>query len=81
MAAERSKEKFMQLGGTEEQVDRLYGWVAKSQKDPVPPWMPGFLTRYYKMRNNTMRRMKIRQKAAANDARTAPAKVKPPVAG
>jgi hypothetical protein len=77
-SVDAAKAKFTELGGSQEQVDKLTAWVANPKKDPIPQWLPGFLNRYYDSRRNLMKKIQERQ-AGAHDANILPAKVKPPV--
>ncbi len=77
-AVDAAQKKFIGLGGSIEQVDRLKAWVANPKKDPVPPWLPGFLDRYYDSRRKVMKKVQERQ-AGAREVNTMPAKVKPPI--
>lgn len=77
-SVEAAAEKFTQLGGTQEKVDKLKAWVAdpKCAKN-IPNWLPEFLTRYHTSRATVVRRAEERQKRLAFDVATMPGAVKP----
>lgn len=75
-SVERAAAKFISLGGTEEQMDRIKAWIANQDKEQVPGWLPGFLTRYYTARGKVMAKVQARN-AQARDVATMPAEVKP----
>lgn len=75
----KAQETFISLGGTQEQTDKLKAWVADRKKDPIPSWLPGFLTRYYESRTRVMQRVQERQ-SGLTQVKTMTAEVKPPVA-
>lgn len=75
----KAEVKFKQLGGTDEQVDQLKAWVANPNKDSVPAWLPGFLTRYRASRKNVMAKVQARN-AKIRDVQLMSADVKPPLA-
>lgn len=77
-SSERAKKKFLELGGTNEQLDKLNSWVANPKKEPIPQWVHGFLTRYYSSRAKVMERVQKRQ-AGVQQLNTMSADVKPPV--
>jgi hypothetical protein len=74
-----AKKKFADLGGSPEQFDRLEAWVASPRKETIPPWLPGFIDRYYDSRRKVMKKVQERQTGVVRDARTMSVKVKPPV--
>lgn len=76
--SEDAQAKFRALGGTDEQMDTLKAWVANPRKEPVPPWLSGFLSRYYEQRGRVMQKVQER-KAGFAEVRTVSAKVKPPL--
>jgi len=78
-SVDKAQRKFTDLGGTQEQMDKLKAWVATPKKDPIPAWLPGFLTRYYTSRGNVMKKVQER-KAGVAQVKTLSADVKPPVA-
>lgn len=73
-----AKKRFLQLGGTEEQMDKLTAWIANPNKQPVPGWMSGFLNRYYTSRSKVMAKVQARN-AKLNDVALMTAQVKPPL--
>jgi len=77
-SVDRANKKFLELGGTKEQMDKLQAWVADTKKDPVPNWLPGFLTRYYTERAKVMQKVQDRN-AGVRHVATMPVDVKPPV--
>ena len=77
-SVDKAQRKFIELGGTQEQMDKLKAWVATPKKEPVPNWVPGFLTRYYVSRGNVMKKVQER-KAGVAQVKTFSADVKPPV--
>lgn len=77
-SVDRAQRKFIDLGGTQDQMDKLKAWVANPKKDPIPNWLPGFLTRYYTSRANVMQKVQDRQ-AGVTQVNTMPVEVKPPV--
>lgn len=90
-SVDNAQEKFYQLGGTPEQVDKLKSWVATYAKMPedaeaqqalrekmLPASLPGFLTRYYKSRANVMKKMQ-EGNVNARQVNVMPAEVKPPI--
>ncbi len=77
-SVDMAREKFMELGGTQEQMDKLNGWVASRNKDSIPGWLPGFLTRYYESRGKIMQTVQDR-KQALQKVKTMTATVKPPL--
>lgn len=76
-SVETAQKKFVQLGGSDAQVDRLKAWVADSEKNSIPQWLPGFIERYYEQRRNVMKKVQ-EKRAGAREVNTMPAKVKPP---
>ncbi len=77
-SVDRAQRKFLDLGGTQEQMDKLKAWVANPKKDPIPNWLPGFLTRYYESRAKVMQKVQDRQ-AGVSQVNTMSVEVKPPV--
>jgi len=77
-SVDKAQKTFAELGGTQEQMDKLKAWVANPSKDSVPGWLPGFLSRYYESRGNVMQKVQER-KAGATQVKVMPAAVKPPV--
>lgn len=77
-SVEVARNKFVQLGGTQEQLDKLNGWVANRNKENIPGWLPGFLTRYYETRGKIMQTVQDR-KQALQKVNTMSAEVKPPL--
>ena len=77
-SVDRAQKKFSDLGGTQDQMDKLKAWVANPNKDPIPGWVPGFLTRYYTSRGNVMAKVQDRQ-AGLRQVATMSVDVKPPV--
>ena len=77
-SVDRAQKKFTDLGGTQDQMDKLKAWVANPNKDPIPGWVPGFLTRYYTSRGNVMTKVQDRQ-AGLRQVNTMSVDVKPPV--
>ncbi|MBI1216845.1 MAG: hypothetical protein GC185_13665 [Alphaproteobacteria bacterium] len=77
-SVDRAQAKFTELGGTQEQMDRLKAWVVNPKKDPIPGWLPGFLTRYYTARGNVMDKIQNR-KAGVRQLNTMSETVKPGV--
>lgn len=77
-SVDRAQKKFMDLGGTQDQMDKLKAWVANPNKDPIPGWVPGFLTRYYTSRGNVMAKVQDRQ-AGLRQVNTMSVEVKPPL--
>lgn len=77
-SVDRAQKKFSDLGGTQDQMDKLKAWVANPNKDPIPGWVPGFLTRYYTSRGNVMAKVQDRQ-AGLRQVNTMSVDVKPPV--
>lgn len=90
-AVDRAQAKFIDLGGTEEKMDKLKAWVAKysrAEADPekdlkkreemVPPWLAGFMSRYYERRSAIMKRVHERN-AGLTQVKLLPAGVKPGV--
>lgn len=77
-SVDRAQKKFTDLGGTQDQMDRLKAWVANPRKDPIPGWVPGFLTRYYTSRGRVMQKVQDRQ-AGIRQVNVLPTEVKPPV--
>lgn len=77
-ATEKAREKFFDLGGTLEQFDKLKAWVADAKnKEVIPSWVPGFLTRYYTAREKVWQKVMDRQ-AGLKQVKTLSAAVKPP---
>lgn len=77
-SVDKAQRKFIDLGGTQEQMDKLKAWVATPKKEPVPNWVPGFLSRYYISRGNVMKKVQER-KAGVTQVKTLATEVKPPV--
>ena len=77
-SVDKAQKKFLELGGTQEQMDKLKAWAADSKKDPIPKWLPGFLTRYYEARAKVMQKVQDRQ-AGVTQVNTMSVEVKPPV--
>ena len=77
-SVDKAQRKFLDLGGTQEQMDKLKAWVANPKKDPIPNWLPGFLTRYYESRGKVMQKVQDRQ-AGVSQVNTMSVDVKPPV--
>jgi hypothetical protein len=77
-SVDRAQRKFLDLGGTQEQMDKIKAWVANPKKDPIPNWLPGFLTRYYESRAKVMQKVADRQ-AGVSQVNTMTVDVKPPV--
>lgn len=77
-SVDKAQKKFLDLGGTQEQMDKLKAWVANPKKDPIPGWLPGFLTRYYESRAKVMQKVQDRQ-AGVTQVNTMTVDVKPPV--
>lgn len=77
-SVDKAQRKFLDLGGTQEQMDKLKAWVANPKKDPIPNWLPGFLTRYYEARGKVMQKVQDRQ-AGVTQVNTMSVDVKPPV--
>ncbi len=75
---QQAEQTFKRLGGTEEQVDQLKAWVANTNKESIPGWLPGFLNRYYVSRGKVMANVQARN-AKLRDVATLAAQVKPPV--
>lgn len=73
-----AQDKFIQLGGTAEQFDRLQAWVANDKKETLPPWVTGWFDRYYDQRQKAMKKIQTRQ-AGVGEIKTMSAKVKPPI--
>lgn len=78
-SVEQAQKKFNDLGGSQEQMDKLKAWVVSPNKDQIPGWVPGFLTRYYTSRGKIMEKVQQRR-AGATQVKVLPAEVKPPVA-
>jgi hypothetical protein len=78
-SVDKAKTRFKALGGAEEQMDRLKAWVADPNKEKIPAWLPGFLTRYYKSRTGVMKKLKERHANTLRDAQLMPSDVKPPL--
>lgn len=78
-SVEQAQKKFFDLGGSQEQMDKLKAWVVSPNKDQIPGWIPGFLTRYYTSRGRIMEKVQQRR-AGATQVKVLPAEVKPPVA-
>lgn len=78
-SSDRAKKKFLELGGTNEQLDKLNSWVANPKKEPIPQWVHGFLTRYYTSRAKVMEKVQKRQSNAHQQLNTMSVEVKPPV--
>lgn len=78
-SVEQAQKKFFELGGSQEQMDKLKAWVVSPNKDQIPGWVPGFLTRYYTARGKIMEKVQQRR-AGATQVKVLPAEVKPPVA-
>lgn len=78
-SVEQAQKKFYELGGSQEQMDKLKAWVVSPNKDQIPGWVPGFLTRYYSSRGRIMEKVQQRR-AGATQVKVLPAEVKPPVA-
>jgi hypothetical protein len=79
-SVEKAQRKFLQLGGTQEKMDRLKAWVSNPKKDPIPASLPAFLTRYYTARGNVMGKIQNR-KAGVRQLATMPDDVKPGLTG
>lgn len=77
-SVDRAQKKFLDLGGTQDQMVKLKAWVANPKKDPIPGWVPGFLTRYYTSRAKVMQKVQDRQ-AGLTQVNTMTTEVKPPV--
>lgn len=90
-SVDRAQAKFIDLGGTEEKMDKLKSWVAnysRAEKDPakdlekrqkmLPPWLAGFMSRYYERRSSIMKRVQERN-AGLTQVKLLPAEVKPGV--
>jgi hypothetical protein len=78
-SVEQAQKKFFDLGGSQEQMDKLKAWVVSPNKDQIPGWVPGFLTRYYTSRGKIMEKVQQRR-AGATQVKVLPAEVKPPIA-
>lgn len=77
-SVEQAQRKFYDLGGSQEQMDKLKAWVVSPNKEQIPGWIPGFLTRYYTSRGKVMEKVQQRR-AGATEVKVMPAEVKPPV--
>lgn len=77
-SVELAQRKFYDLGGSQEQMDKLKAWVVSPNKEQIPGWVPGFLTRYYTSRGKIMEKVQQRR-AGATQVKVMPAEVKPPV--
>lgn len=77
-SVDMAQKSFVELGGTQEQMDKLKAWVANPSKDSIPGWMPGFLNRYYESRGSVMQKVQQR-KAGPTQVKVLPAAVKPPI--
>jgi len=77
-SVDKAQRKFTELGGTQDQMDKLKAWVANPKKDPIPGWVPGFLDRYYTSRGKVMGKVAER-KAGVSAVNTMSTSVKPPV--
>ena len=77
-AVRTAGEKFIQLGGTMDNFDRLQAWVANDKKEAIPSWVSGWLERYYDQRQKSMKKVQERQ-ANVREINTMSAKVKPPI--
>ncbi len=77
-SVEQAQRAFMRIGGSQEKMDRLKAWIANPEKDKIPSWMPGFLTRYYTSRGKVMEQINARR-ANMRDVSLLPADVKPPI--
>lgn len=77
-SVDRAQKTFFDLGGSQEQMDKLKAWVVSPNKEQIPGWVPGFLTRYYTARGNIMEKVQQRR-AGATQVKVLPAEVKPPV--
>lgn len=81
-AVESAQEAFITLCGdrksAEQRMDRLKAWIADPEKEKIPSWIPGFLTRYYTTRGNVMEQVNARR-ANMNDVSLLPADVRPPL--
>lgn len=73
-----AQEKFRELGGSEEKMDQIKAWIANPDKDDVPAWLPGFLTRYYTARAKVMVKVQART-AQQRDVTLMSTEVKPPL--
>ncbi|MDP2205282.1 MAG: hypothetical protein Q8K65_03145 [Alphaproteobacteria bacterium] len=78
-SVDQAQKKFFDLGGSQEQMDKLKAWVVSPSKDQIPGWVPGFLTRYYTSRGKIMEKVQQRR-AGATQVKVLPAEVKPPIA-
>ncbi|MCE9507550.1 MAG: hypothetical protein K8R48_04440 [Alphaproteobacteria bacterium] len=73
-----AKDKFVQLGGTMENFDKLQAWVANDKKETIPAWVSTWLDRYYDQRQKAMKKVQERR-AGVREVNTMSAKVKPPL--
>lgn len=76
-AVKTAQDKFIQLGGTMDNFDRLQAWVANDKKEMIPAWVSGWLERYYDQRQKSMKKVQER-KANVREINTMSAQVKPP---
>jgi hypothetical protein len=77
-AVKTAQDKFVQLGGTMDNFDKLQAWVANDKKEMIPSWVSGWLERYYDQRQKSMKKVKDRQ-ANVSEINTISAKIKPPI--
>jgi hypothetical protein len=77
-SVDNAQKKFTELGGSQDQMDKLKAWVANPKKDPIPGWVPGFLTRYYESRARVMQKVQSRS-ADLVSVETMSVDVKPPI--
>lgn len=75
-----AKEKFIELGGREENYDRLQAWVSTDQSKHVPPFMVAWINRYYDVRARVMKKLDERENALrGQDLAVMATEVKPPL--
>lgn len=90
-SVDKAQTKFLDLGGTQEQMDKLKAWVAmysreekdaesskKTRENMIPAWLPSFMSRYYERRSDIMKKVQERN-AGLRQIKAMSTQVKPPV--
>lgn len=73
-------DQFKALGGPQNRIDELKGWVMNENVDRIPGFVPGFLNRYHAKSAEIMRKIEKRDVSAGQDMKVMAATVKPGLA-
>ncbi len=88
-SVDKAQTQFLNLGGTQEQMDKLKAWIsafAREESDParqkavnqkmIPDWIPRFMSRYYEKRSGILEKVQKRT-AGIRQVNTMSEEVKP----